>query len=138
MESGMPVLIHPLIVHFPIALWLTSALFDLLFLKRLDRFYFRVAHYLIGLGLLGALGSIITGFIDARPLVAEGIGQAFLDRHRVHQLVALLATAVYLLSFLIRWRRPDVGRWGIAVLLVAGAALTAATGWIGGEVRMLI
>lgn len=134
----MPFLYHPLVVHFPVALWLTSAVCDALFLRRGEPFYARAAQLLIGLGLIGAAASVVTGFVDAVPLVREGVGQAFVDQHRVHQGVAYAATLAYAASFLIRWRRPSVGRAGIAALMLAGAALIAATGWLGGELRMVM
>jgi uncharacterized membrane protein len=132
----MRYLIHPMAVHFPVALWLTSALLDLLYLRRGDVFHFRAARGLIGLGLLGAAVSIATGFADALPLVAGGVGQAFVDRHRVHQVFAYLSTLLYAVSFLIRWRRPSVGGAVVAALMVAGAVLIAVTGWLGGELRL--
>jgi len=57
-------LLHPLAVHFPLALWLTSALFDLLAWRREDPLYRRAAYWLVGLGLLGAVFSIALGWID--------------------------------------------------------------------------
>lgn len=134
----MPLLFHPLVVHFPVALWLTSVLSDALYLRSGERFYFRASLYLIGLGLLGAVVSIITGFVDLAPLVREGIGQAFLDRHRGHSLVSYAATAVYAASFLLRWRRPATGRGLLFILMVVGGALIAYTGWLGGELRMVM
>src|SRR2546428_1481032 len=35
----MPLLFHPLVVHFPVALWLTSFLFDLLGLWKKESFF---------------------------------------------------------------------------------------------------
>ncbi|MGQ0548588.1 MAG: DUF2231 domain-containing protein [Armatimonadota bacterium] len=131
----MPFLFHSPVVHFPVALWLTSALFDILYLGTADQFHGRAAQFLIGLGLLGAVVAIVTGFIDYRPLVAEGIGDAFIARHRVHAVFAYASTVAYLVSFLLRWRRPLLGRAVTAVLLVVGAALIGITGYIGGEVR---
>jgi len=133
----MPFLYHPLIVHFPVALWLTSFLFDLLYLSRGDQFFERASRLLIGLGLLGAVAAVISGFIDFRPLVAEGIGQAFVDKHRLHSTVAFGATVVYLVSFIVR-RRSTVSRTAIIVLMLLGAGLIAATGYIGGEVRAVM
>lgn len=134
----MRYLLHPMAVHFPVALWLTSALLDLPYLRRGDLFYFRAARGLIGLGLLGAAVSIATGFADALPLAVEGVGQAFVDRHRVHQIFAYLSTLTYAVSFLIRWRLPTVRGAVVAALMVAGAALIAVTGWLGGELRLVM
>jgi uncharacterized membrane protein len=130
----MRFLYHPLIVHFPIALWLTSLLFDVLYLGSGDRFYERGARLLIGLGLLGAAVAIITGFVDFRPLVAEGIGQSFVDRHRVHALSAYGATLAYLASFVVRLR-PKPNRAAIVILALLGAGFISAAGYIGGDVR---
>lgn len=134
----MRLLIHPLIVHFPIALWLTSALFDLLYVRSGDRFHFRVAQYLIGLGLLGALVSIASGFVDMRGLAPDDVGASFINRHRIHSVFAYAATAVYAASFFVRWRAPAVSRGSVLVLMVLGAALIAWTGWLGGELRMVM
>lgn len=134
----MPFLYHPLLVHFPVALWLTSTLFDLLYARTREPFFAVGAMYLIGLGLLGAAVSIIAGFVDYIPLVAEGIGQAFVDRHRVHSLLAYATTLVYAGMFLVRWRRQakPVGLHLVAVLV--GAALISLTGWFGGEIRRVM
>jgi len=134
----MQFLYHPLTVHFPIALWLTSALFDAIFVVVGDRFYDRASRILIGLGLGGAVVAISLGFVDFRPLVAQGIGQAFVDKHRIHSVLAYAATLVYLLNFLLRWLRPTVSRAAIVVLALLGAGLIAATGFIGGEVRSVM
>jgi uncharacterized membrane protein len=134
----MKVLVHPLIVHFPIALWLTSALFDLLYLRSGDRFHFRTAQSLIGLGLLGAVASILSGFADVRGLNPEDIGAAFLRRHSAHSLFAYGATLAYLASFYVRWRHPAVSRLVLLLLTLIGASLIAWTGWLGGELRMVM
>ncbi|MDR7543121.1 MAG: DUF2231 domain-containing protein [Armatimonadota bacterium] len=134
----MPTLYHPLVVHFPVALWLTSALFDILYLRTGERFHLRAAQYLVGLGLLGALASVVTGFVDYGPLVREGIGQAFVDRHRVHSLLAYGAILVYAVAFYLRWRFPRPARAALAALTVGGAALIAYVGWLGGELRLVM
>jgi uncharacterized membrane protein len=131
----VPFLYHPSVVHFPIALWLTSALFDLLFLRSGDQFHRRASQFLIGLGLLGAVISVILGFVDYRPLVAEGIGPAFVDRHRLHSLFAYGSILVYLVSYIMRRRRADLGRGAIATFMVLGAVLIGAAGYLGDLVR---
>ncbi|MGH2371959.1 MAG: DUF2231 domain-containing protein [bacterium] len=131
----MPFLFHSPVVHFPVALWLTSALFDVLSLFTGDQFHRRAAQFLIALGLLGAAVAIITGFVDLRPLVAEGIGGAFIARHRTHSIFAYASTAAYLISFVVRRRRPALGRAATVVLMATGATLIGITGYIGGEVR---
>lgn len=130
-------LFHPLIVHFPVALWLTSALFDLLFLWRRDQRYATMARSLIGLGLITAGPAIIAGWVDLQRQVELGVGQGIVIQHRLHSYLAYGATAAYLAVFLGRWRRPSVPRWTLALSLL-GALLVGAAGWAGGELRRVM
>lgn len=134
----MRFLFHPLVVHFPVALWLTSFVFDLLYVRTRERLFATGSTYLVGLGLLGAAVSIVTGFVDYIPLVAEGVGQAFVDQHRVHGFLAYAATAVYAAIFAARWkwkRIPTVVYLGSAAV---AAVLIAVTGYLGAEVRRVM
>lgn len=134
----MRFLFHPLVVHFPVALWLTSFLFDLLFARTRQRSFATTSTYLVGLGLAGAAVSIIMGFVDYVPLVAEGVGQAFIDRHRVHSYLAYAATGAYGGILLGRWRwrtMPTVVYLGTAAI---AAVLIGLTGFLGGEIRRVM
>ena len=133
----MVFLYHPLIVHFPVALWMTSALFELLYLVRRENLYATVARFLIGLGLLGAAVSIASGWIDLLTQVKLGVGTGIVIQHRIHSVLAYGATAAYLAVFLGRWRRPDVPGWTIALSLI-GALVIAAAGFYGGELRRVM
>jgi uncharacterized membrane protein len=132
----MPV--HPLVVHFPLALWLTSALFDLLAWRRDDPLFPRAAFWLVGLGLVGALASIGSGWYDLLQAERQGVGPGLLLRHRTHSLLAYAATATYLASFLWRWRRPSRRRGGFLPLVLLGAVLVAVAGFLGGELRTVM
>ncbi len=133
----MVFLYHPLIVHFPVALWMTSALFEVLYLARREVLYATVSRLLIGLGLLGAAASIASGFLDLNRQVALGVGSGILLQHRLHSLLAYGATAAYLVVFLGRWRRAAVPAW-TTVLSLVGAVATAAVGFSGGELRRVM
>ncbi len=129
---------HPLVVHFPVALWLTSLLFDFVFFKTRDRFFATTSRYLMGLGVLGAGVAIGLGFVDLTQLVAGGVGQALVDQHQLHSRLAYSSTTVYTALFIARWRwrtMPPVLSVGLAIL---GAALISATAWFGGEIRRVM
>lgn len=134
----MPFLYHPFAVHFPIALWLTSALVDAIYLRRGDPFYARAARLLIGLGLLSAAISIALGFVDFRALGGSDVGRAFVDLHRLHSRLAYAAVAVYLVSFVLRWRRANLSRGIIGALLVLGAGLIVSATWFGSQIRKVM
>jgi uncharacterized membrane protein len=131
-------LIHPLVVHLPIALWLTSTFFDLLAWWREDPFFRRTAYWLVGLGILGAAVSIAFGWLDLLAAEAQGVGTALLARHRVHSLVAYGATACYLAD--LAWRRRTGNRLTapLLALSILGAILIASAAYLGGELRTVM
>lgn len=128
-------LAHPLVVHFPLALWLTSTFFDLVAWRREDPLYRQAAYWLVGLGLLGAVVSIAFGWFDLIGRERQGVGTGFLLRHRVHGMVAYAATVTYLANFLWRWRTQNRVTRGALGLCLLGAILTGITGYLGGEIR---
>ncbi|MGH2627397.1 MAG: DUF2231 domain-containing protein [Anaerolineales bacterium] len=134
----MSVLIHPLLVHFPIALWMTAAFFDLLYLARRQEAFATMARWMIGLGLAGAAVSIIAGWRDLRLQEFLGVGTALRKAHMVHQLLAYLSTGLFAAAFVGRWRsRPLTPGWTILLSLL-GAAVVAITGYVGAELRKVM
>lgn len=132
-------LIHPLVVHFPIALWLTGTLFDLLGWRRRDVALYRdMAFWLIGLGLLGAAASILFGWTDLLDQKRQGVGTALLLRHNLHSWLAYTGTAAYLAIFLWRWRTRNRLTTTLLMLSLLGAGLIIATGYLGGEMRTVM
>jgi uncharacterized membrane protein len=133
------VLIHPLVVHFPIALWITAALFDLLRVREPDRELFReAAYWLTGLGLAAALVAIALGWFDLWGLEAQGVGTGLEERHVTHSLSAYLTTALFTGLFVWRWRTGNrLPPWA-AALTFAGAAGVALTGFLGHDMRQIM
>ena len=134
----MPFLYHPLVTHFPVALWLTSFLFDVGYTATRDRFYATASRILIGLGLLAAAVSIVAGFVDYIPLVNQGVGSAFVAQHRVHSVLAYASTVVYALLFFVRRRGRGMTTGPYLGGALLGAVLIAATGYLGGEIRRVM
>ena len=93
---------------------------------------------LLGLGLVGALVAVVSGFADYRPLVAQGIGQAFIDQHVLHSWLAYGSTALYAGMFVLRWRGLAMARGAYVTMAVLAAGLIAATGYLGGEIRRVM
>jgi uncharacterized membrane protein len=53
--------LHPMVVHFPIALLLTYALLELIGIVFKNEFYQKSAHLLLFLGVIGAFFAVLTG-----------------------------------------------------------------------------
>ncbi len=128
-------LIHPLVVHFPVALWLASLLFDVMAWRREDAAYRRAAYWLVGLGLLGAAVGIAVGWVDLVAYERQGAEPAFIHRHTIHSLPAYAASALYLGNFLWRWRTRNRLSGGLMLVSVVGAILVALAGFLGGQLR---
>ncbi len=132
-------LIHPLVVHFPIALLLTGTLFDLIGSRRRDvALYREMAFWLVGLGLLGAAVSILFGWTDLLDQKRQGVGTGLLLRHNLHSWLAYAGTATYLSIFLWRWRTGNRLTSALLLISLLGAALVVVTGYLGGEMRTVM
>jgi uncharacterized membrane protein len=128
-------LIHPLVVHFPVALWLTSLLFDLMARRRDDIAYGRAAYWLVGLGLLSAAVSVAVGWLDLLAYERGGVDPKFVRRHWIHSIPAYVATVLYLANFLWRWRTANRLTGPLLLLSVLGAIVIGATAFLGGQLR---
>jgi uncharacterized membrane protein len=123
---------HPVIIHFPIALFIASAVFELLAVWRKQPVFALVAYYnLVGAALTIPL-AIVTG-LGAWRWQLEGA--ALKGNLRLHLICALTSAS---LIFLLCWMRSRLraksispGIAYLAVTLVALMAITL-TGHLGG------
>jgi uncharacterized membrane protein len=100
-----------------------------------DPLYRRAAYWLVGLGLLAAILSIALGWIDLLAQERAGIGMGLVLRHRLHSGAGYLATLLYALNYgWRRWTRKHRSAT-LLTLSLAGAALVAIAGYLGGELR---
>jgi uncharacterized membrane protein len=121
--------IHPMIVHFPIALLIASAIFDLLALRWPSKSFREASLYALIGGLLGAIFALVTGNLAEDLAVKGGAPKALIERHET---LAYISSAVFAallaMKLLIQWGRlrelpalsVTVGLVGVVVL--GGAA----------------
>src|ERR1051326_8352061 len=67
MESRTKLLghpIHPMLIVFPLGLFITSLIFDIIYLATSDNRWTSVAEYMIGAGVLGGLLAAVFGLLD--------------------------------------------------------------------------
>jgi len=120
--------IHPIVIVFPIAFFIGSLGADIVFLASRRPFWSKCAFALIGFGIVGGLGAALLGLIDYRT--APMSSQAF-DDATDHMLANLILVGVFLVNFVLRWRRPGI--WLGYVLTAAGFLIVLYAGWLGGE-----
>ena len=126
--------IHPMLVVFPIGLWIFSLVADLIYLWRGNpvwRDY--VAFYTLAGGIIGAILAAVAGIIDYFSIRDPKVSKIAAWHARLNVLALLIfAGSLYLRT------NPGAekvsGSMTIPVLLsVIGVILIGISGWLGGE-----
>lgn len=123
--------IHPMIVVFPIALWIFSLVCDLIALNvSTSAVWFTVAFYTMVGGLIGALAAAVPGLIDL--LYYQGGLPPVKKIALTHMTINLTAVALYAVNIWLRANGQE--NMTLPVLLsVVGVCLIAVSGWLGGQ-----
>ena len=120
--------LHPMLVVFPIGLWIFSLISDVVLLLGGDVRWNDVAFYTMAGGLIGALVAAVPGFFDMFSISDPKVGKLAWN----HMILNLIAVAIFALNFYLRLGNTPGATLPI-VLSVAGVLLIAASGWLGGE-----
>lgn len=117
--------LHPMITDVPIGAWTASAVLDGLELLG-EKKYANGADAAIGIGLLGAFGSMVTGITDwsGTTKKKQKIGL-------MHGILNMGATALYATSYALRKHKKDRGT--AIVLSMLGYSLVGVSAYLGGH-----
>jgi uncharacterized membrane protein len=128
---GHPV--HPMLIPFPLALWVFSFIADLLYLIRGDVTWVVLAKYTLAGGIIGGLLAAVPGIIDWLAL-KSGEVKTIANWHARLNVIALLifAASLYLRT---RYGAPMVGESLTVPILLSGLGviLISISGWLGGS-----
>lgn len=120
--------IHPMLVVFPIGLWIFSLVSDFIFLLGGNADWNNVAFYTMAGGLIGSLLAAVPGFFDMFSISDPKVGKMAWN----HMILNLIATAVFALNLFLRVGAA-AGAPLPVFLSVLGILFIAAAGWLGGE-----
>ena len=120
--------IHPMLVVFPIGLWIFSFISDVVFLLGGNPLWNDIAFYALIGGLTGALLAAVPGLIDMFSIADPKAGKVAWN----HMVLNLIVIAIYSLNLYLRSTLP-AGAWFPIALSAIGVILLAAAGWLGGE-----
>ena len=130
--GGHPV--HPMIIPFPIALWIFSLVSDLIYLWRGNPVWKDyISFYTVLGGILGAAVAAVPGIIDWLT-ITDRPTKKLADWHARLNVIALL---IFIANFYLR--TASGARWIGAdltvplLLSVLGIVLITISGWLGGE-----
>ena len=122
--------IHPMLIVFPLGLFVTSLIFDILRLVTGAPMWGSATYLMIGGGIIGGLVAAVFGLIDwlglSSPSRARRIGMW-------HGLGNVIVVVLFAISWLLRRPDPEHPSTAAFVLIVLGSLLGLVTGWLGGE-----
>jgi len=119
--------IHPMLVTFPIGLWIFSLVTDIIFRWSGNGTWAVVAYYSMAGGIVGALLAAVPGLVDywaLKPSRVKEIAQWHL---------IINVTAVILFSINLYLRRGAPGAGFPFVLSIIGVLAILVSGWLGGQ-----
>lgn len=130
--AGEPV--HSMFVHYPIALWTTSVLTDLIFYFHRNPSLVLISKFLIAAGIVGAIAAAIPGLVDWTGITQPAV-KKIATRHLVLNVMALVLFAVSLYLRMRNYGAPLVGfHLKIPfVISVVGWLLLAISASLGGK-----
>jgi uncharacterized membrane protein len=121
--------IHPMLVVFPIGLWVFSFVCDLIYVFfDQNRIWSDVAFYCIGGGIIGAVLAAIPGFIDYLSITESRAKKIA----TFHMALNLMAVVLFAANFGLRY----AGEPGSLLPIVLSAITIVGvgiSGWLGGE-----
>jgi uncharacterized membrane protein len=122
--------VHPMLVAFPIALWIVSLICDALYyLGSRNWFWKGAAFYTIAGGIVGALLAAIPGFVDYLSLTSPRLKKIA----TTHMIINLFVVALFVFNLGMRYNAsPQSDKFGVA-LSVLGIFFMGISGWLGGS-----
>lgn len=129
--------IHPMIIHFPIVLWLVAVLADLVWLFQPKSWLRNMTITLYVLGSIGALAAYLSGD-QAMDIVSVPMqGEVTAGNHSDWGHYTLYFFSAYaIIRLFLFWKQWDKKKWLAVVLFILGAlgmGMVAKTADLGGK-----
>lgn len=123
--------LHPMLIPFPIGLFVTSFIFDMIYLSTRDLLWYQISYYMILAGIIGALLAAVPGFIDYFTVRMSDEARSTATKH---MLVNLGIVVLFILNLINRYdfRAADDSPLTVSIILSAAALLGLMySGWMG-------
>ncbi len=122
--------IHPMLVAFPLGLWVTSFIFDLIGAASHEPQFIATGFYLVIAGCIGAAFAAVPGLIDLLFVVPPRSSAK--ERGYIHGGLNILILALFIIEAVYR-KSPSNQQIGFALLMsLVGVILLGISGWLGG------
>lgn len=134
MESRVKLLghpVHPMLVVFPLGLFIAAVIFDGIYLWRGSAMFASVAYWNIAAGIIGGLAAALFGLIDWLAIPSGTRAKRIGLLHGGSNVVVVL---IFAAVWWIRADAPDlIPTTNVFLLEVAALAIGSVAGWLGGE-----
>lgn len=128
--------LHPMLVHFPIALLIVGLLADITGVITKREFFSRTGLLMLVLGTIGLITAYISGDRAADGLMETGPLQIAVESHEEAAQITLwlMIVTTFVRLALVGFRKyTGLLRWIPLALFLVGVASMARTGYYGGE-----
>lgn len=129
--------LHPMVVHFPVALLLTYVILELTGIVFRKEFYQKAAHLILFLGVIGAFFAVLTGnqAFDAYEYWSDSNKELFNDHQTFANLTVWYFTGLLVLrTYLVVKKKFSTSfKYIILTLALLGFYLVYQTSKFGGE-----
>lgn len=128
--------IHPMIVHFPIALLIVGFLFDVTGMFVRKEFFSWAGFSLLMLGALGVIAAFISGNLAGSGITEEGVLKQALETHESAAELTVWITgfaALFRLALVLLKKYKGYLKIAALVIYLAAVAAIGRTGFYGGE-----
>ena len=123
--------LHPLIVHFPIGLLISGAVFEIYGALRKDEVVETAGRFNIRLGFLFLFPVMLVGFLG---MISLENTEKFRDFLATHLKFAFTTVGVFISAMLVsRYLRKPWGRILYFLIIATGGVCVLTTGYFGGE-----
>ena len=119
--------IHPMLIPFPIGLWIFSLVADIIYRANGNVAWANVAYYSMAGGIIGAIIAAVPGFVDYYVMKPSRVKQVALS----HMIINVTALILFIVDFVLRRAAPNAVV--PFVLSIIGVVLIIASGWLGGH-----
>lgn len=126
--------LHPLVVHFPIALLLSYIALDWAGRLWKGKAFTEAAWYALLLGLAGTLVTLVTGLLAARAVPMDSLALATLNTHKFIGITTLVIFGIQAVCYARNRGKYTPGKQALhTAIQLIGLGLVLAVGYLGGE-----
>lgn len=123
--------LHPMLVVYPLGLWSTAVILDLIFMGNGNRALPIASYWMIAAGLIGAVLAAVVGFLEWAAIPNNSRAKSIGLWHGLGNLfIAVLFAGSWWLRSGVDDNVPGTTAF---VLSLVGFGLALVTGWLGGE-----